>query len=114
MNLTINSDLDVRLAEREWMVQTQLIGRDITDERVIHSMLIVPRHKYVVEDKQAYAYDDTALQIEAGQTIMSAVYCGTDGSGVRVTCERSCFRNRNGLWLFSCCFIQNGRIYRDH
>jgi len=69
MNLAINNDLDVRLAEREWMVETQLIGRDITDERVIHSMLIVPRHKYVVEDKQAYAYDDTPLQIEAGQTI---------------------------------------------
>ena len=41
-------DSDKRLAEREWMVQTQLTGRDITDERVINSMLIVPRHKYVM------------------------------------------------------------------
>ena len=62
-------DSDERLAEREWMVQTQLIGRDITDEAVINSMLIVPRHKYVMEDKQEYAYYDTALEIEAGQTI---------------------------------------------
>ncbi|OLN27861.1 Protein-L-isoaspartate O-methyltransferase [Desulfosporosinus metallidurans] len=59
----------MRLAEREWMVQTQLIGRDITDEAVINSMLIVPRHKYVLEDKQEYAYYGTALEIEAGQTI---------------------------------------------
>lgn len=63
------SDSDERLAEREWMVQTQLMGRGITDEAVINSMLIVPRHKYVMEDKQEYAYYDTALEIEAGQTI---------------------------------------------
>ncbi|ODA39372.1 protein-L-isoaspartate(D-aspartate) O-methyltransferase [Desulfosporosinus sp. BG] len=62
-------DSKERLAEREWMVQTQLIGRDITDEAVINSMQIVPRHKYVMEDKQEYAYYDTALEIEAGQTI---------------------------------------------
>lgn len=62
-------DLDERLAEREWMVQTQLIGRDITDEAVINSMLIVPRHKYVMEDKQEYAYYDTPLEIEERQTI---------------------------------------------
>ncbi len=62
-------DLNNRLAEREWMIQTQLVSRDITDEAVIKSMLIVPRHKYVMEDKQAYAYYDTALDIEAGQTI---------------------------------------------
>lgn len=62
-------DSDERLAEREWMVQTQLIGRDIKDEAVINSMLTIPRHRFVKEDKQAYAYYDTALEIEAGQTI---------------------------------------------
>jgi protein-L-isoaspartate(D-aspartate) O-methyltransferase len=62
-------DLEERLAEREWMVQTQLMGRDITDEAVVNSMLIVPRHKYVIEEKQEYAYYDTALEIEEGQTI---------------------------------------------
>ena len=72
MNLAKNhnkGDLDERLAEREWMVQTQLMGRDITNEAVVNSMLTVPRHKYVMEDKQEYAYYDTALEIEAGQTI---------------------------------------------
>jgi len=62
-------DLDERLGEREWMVQTQLLGRDIKDDAVLNSMLIVPRHKYVREDKQEYAYYDAALEIEAGQTI---------------------------------------------
>lgn len=65
----IIGDFDERLAEREWMVQTQLKGRDITDETVINSMLIVRRHKYVTADKQEYAYYDNALEIEEGQTI---------------------------------------------
>ncbi len=62
-------DLDERSAEREWMVQTQLIGRGITDEAVINSMLSVPRHNFVTKDKQEYAYFDSALEIESGQTI---------------------------------------------
>lgn len=62
-------DTDGWLAEREWMVQTQLRGRDITDEAVLKSMLTVPRHKFVKKGKQAYAYYDTALEIEEGQTI---------------------------------------------
>lgn len=60
---------DGRQAECEWMVQTQLAGRDITDEAVLRSMLTVPRHRYVSEDEQEFAYDDTALKIEEGQTI---------------------------------------------
>lgn len=62
-------DLDERLAEREWMVRTQLRSRDITNEAVINSMLIVQRHQYVMEDKQDYAYYDNPLGIEEGQTI---------------------------------------------
>jgi len=58
-----------RQAECEWMVQTQIMSRDITDEVVINSMLMVPRHRFVQEDKQEYAYYDTALEIEAEQTI---------------------------------------------
>jgi len=64
-----DADLEQRLAEREWMVKTQLIGRDITDEAVINSMLTVPRHRFVQENKQEYAYYDNPLEIEAGQTI---------------------------------------------
>ncbi|MCO1600830.1 protein-L-isoaspartate(D-aspartate) O-methyltransferase [Desulfosporosinus nitroreducens] len=62
-------DLNGREAKREWMVRTQLRSRDITDEAVIQSMLTVPRHRYVNEDKQELAYYDTALEIEAEQTI---------------------------------------------
>ncbi|WP_242831049.1 protein-L-isoaspartate(D-aspartate) O-methyltransferase [Desulfosporosinus meridiei] len=58
-----------RRAEREWMVHTQLVSRDITDETVINSMSLVPRHKFVREDKQDLAYYDTPLEIDSGQTI---------------------------------------------
>lgn len=64
-----NDCFDGRQAECEWMVQTQLVGRDITNEAVIKSMLTVPRHRYVSEDDQAFAYYDTALAIEEEQTI---------------------------------------------
>lgn len=58
-----------RQVQSKWMVQKQLKDRDITDEAVIQSMLTVPRHRFVSEDKQDLAYYDTALEIEAGQTI---------------------------------------------
>jgi len=64
-----NDSSNDRQAEREWMVKTQLMSRDITDEAVINSMLTVPRHRFVTEDKQEFAYYDTALEIEAKQTI---------------------------------------------
>ena len=63
------NDSDGRRAEREWMVRSQLMSRDITDELVLNSMARVPRHKFVTNAKQEQAYYDTALEIEAGQTI---------------------------------------------
>ena len=35
---------------RERMVQAQLRGRDITDERVLDAMSAVPRHRFVPDD----------------------------------------------------------------
>ena len=54
---------------REQMVETQLIPRGITDERVIAAMKKVPRHLFVPEEIQHIAYDDMALSIGEGQTI---------------------------------------------
>src|SRR5512133_1660606 len=48
--------------EREQMVERQLRGRDIVDERV-------PRELFVPEDLRRQAFDDAALPIGAGQTI---------------------------------------------
>ena len=51
------------------MVDEQLRGRDITDERVMRAMEQVPRELFVPPDLRDRAYDDAALPIGAGQTI---------------------------------------------
>lgn len=55
--------------ERHAMVRTQLIGRGITDERVLDAMVSVPRHLFVPTEVRRQAYQDRALPISAGQTI---------------------------------------------
>lgn len=54
---------------RERMVERQLLGRDIRDERVLAAMLAVPRERFVPSELRARAYDDAALPIGSGQTI---------------------------------------------
>ncbi len=54
---------------RERMVQAQLRGRDITDERVLTAMSTVPRHRFVPADMQRLAYADGPVRLDKGQTI---------------------------------------------
>jgi protein-L-isoaspartate(D-aspartate) O-methyltransferase len=51
------------------MVEQQLRGRDIVDERVLAAMERVPRELFVPDDLRPRAYDDAALPIGGGQTI---------------------------------------------
>jgi protein-L-isoaspartate(D-aspartate) O-methyltransferase len=51
------------------MVEEQLRGRDITDERVLAAMERVPRELFVPEAFRHRAYEDAALPIGKGQTI---------------------------------------------
>ena len=54
---------------RAVMVDEQLRGRDIVDERVLEAMERVPRELFVPKDVRSRAFDDVALPIGAGQTI---------------------------------------------
>jgi protein-L-isoaspartate(D-aspartate) O-methyltransferase len=54
---------------RERMVERQLRRRGITDERVLAAMEEVPRELFVGETYRRRAYADSALPIDAGQTI---------------------------------------------
>jgi protein-L-isoaspartate(D-aspartate) O-methyltransferase len=56
-------------AARRRMVERQLLGRDIRDERVLAAMARVPRELFVPEELRDRAYDDSALPLPAGQTI---------------------------------------------
>jgi protein-L-isoaspartate(D-aspartate) O-methyltransferase len=60
---------DEQTSRRRAMVETQLRGRDIVDERVLRAMAAVPRDRFVGEREQRRAYDDAALPISGGQTI---------------------------------------------
>jgi protein-L-isoaspartate(D-aspartate) O-methyltransferase len=51
------------------MVDVQLRGRDVGDERVLAAMERVPRELFVPQKLRDRAYDDAALPIGAGQTI---------------------------------------------
>jgi len=51
------------------MVETQIISRGITDERVIAAMKKVPRHLFVPAEMVDYAYNDEPVPIGEGQTI---------------------------------------------
>lgn len=54
---------------RARMVERQLRGRGIEDERVLAAMGRVPRERFVPERLRRRAYDDSALPIGAEQTI---------------------------------------------
>jgi len=51
------------------MVDTQLRGRGIRDERVLIAMLGIPREEFVPPDFRIYAYADGPVGIGSGQTI---------------------------------------------
>jgi len=57
---------DIRAAVR---FTRSMIGRDTLDERVMEAMGEVPRHAFVPENEQRYAYADGPLPIGHGQTI---------------------------------------------
>jgi len=54
---------------RRDMVETQIVRRGITDERLIEAMLKVERHKFVPLQWEHYAYEDGPLPIGYNQTI---------------------------------------------
>src|SRR2546421_6553885 len=60
---TTSTDARLRMVER------QLRGRGINDERVLAAMAEVPRELFVPEKQRRRAYRDGALRIGEGQTI---------------------------------------------
>ncbi|MCL6638729.1 MAG: protein-L-isoaspartate(D-aspartate) O-methyltransferase [Firmicutes bacterium] len=58
-----------RAGERREMVESQIAARGVRNEAVLNSMRTVPRHLFVPEALQEYAYRDSPLPIGEGQTI---------------------------------------------
>jgi protein-L-isoaspartate(D-aspartate) O-methyltransferase len=57
------------VAERQRMIQQQLVARGIHEERVLAAMAKVPREEFVPPNSRAASYEDGPLQIGYGQTI---------------------------------------------
>ncbi len=51
------------------MVRSQVEAREARDPNVLRALRVVPRHAFVPEVQQAYAYEDRPLYIGYGQTI---------------------------------------------
>ncbi|HWC04711.1 MAG TPA: protein-L-isoaspartate(D-aspartate) O-methyltransferase [Methylomirabilota bacterium] len=62
--------------ERERMVAEQLVGRGITDARVLDAMRRIPRHRFVEEALRDRAYGDHPLPIGESQTISQPYIVG--------------------------------------
>jgi protein-L-isoaspartate(D-aspartate) O-methyltransferase len=58
-----------RQAERDRMVNAQILGGGITDARVLAAMRRVPRHRFLPDEESEDAYGDFPLPIGHGQTI---------------------------------------------
>ena len=54
---------------RQMMVERQVARRGVRDGRVLDAMRLVPREAFVPEGLREFAYEDSPLPIEAGQTI---------------------------------------------
>src|SRR6266567_941196 len=66
----ISSDGNERFASlRQRMVDSQVRGRGIADQRVLDAMARVPRHEFAPEACRDQAYEDHPLPIGEGQTI---------------------------------------------
>ena len=55
--------------ERHAMVQRQIVRRGVRDELVLEAVRSVPREDFLPADMREFAYEDSALPIEEGQTI---------------------------------------------
>lgn len=56
-------------AQRRQMVQQQLMGRGISEQRVLDAMAKVPREEFVAPESRVASYEDGPLPIGYGQTI---------------------------------------------
>ena len=56
-------------AQRQQMVERQLMARGINEQRVLDAMAKVPREEFVAPDSRAASYEDGPLPIGYGQTI---------------------------------------------
>ena len=81
------SSSDPFVEVRTEMVETQIRKRGVKDPGVLRAMANVPRHEFVPECLQNFAYSDEPLAIGAGQTISQPYIVATMTQTLRLTGE---------------------------
>ena len=64
-----SSPQDAYRNQRIQMVSKQIMARGINDRKILEAFREVPRHKFVLPEYVRFAYNDSPLPIEEGQTI---------------------------------------------
>ena len=64
----MNPETDYEVKRRH-MVAEQIVGRELTDPRLLAAFESVPRQLFVLDEQRPHAYEDHALPIGFGQTI---------------------------------------------
>jgi len=64
-----NHKMDKFTMKREQMVKSQIEARGVKNKEVLQALLKVPRHEFVPDKMQDFAYTDEPLSIGSGQTI---------------------------------------------
>ena len=67
---------DASALDRARMVDTQIRGRGIRDEKVLAALRTVPRHEFLPESLRYRAYEDSALPLGPGQTVSQPYIVG--------------------------------------
>lgn len=62
-------DTEEYLLSRKKMIKEQIIARGVKDPAVLKAIAETPRHRFVLENLEHSAYDDTPLPIGENQTI---------------------------------------------
>src|SRR6056297_3995392 len=69
LGAAMKDDSEPRAIQREQMVERQVAARGVRGNRLLDAMRQVPRERFVAPEMVEFAYEDSALPIEAEQTI---------------------------------------------
>src|SRR5215470_202149 len=71
--------------QRRRMITEQIAARGIADRAVLEAMQTVPREAFLPESAAEFAYEDTPLPIEAGQTISQPYIVALMAAGLELS-----------------------------
>ncbi len=74
-----------QVEKRQRMVDREIARRGVADQRVLSAMRVVPRERFLPRQLAEFAYEDTPLPIEEGQTISQPFIVATMAAAAQLT-----------------------------